>query len=53
VRLDERAISIPKMKRGHPFDLTLSEHIVGLVRRAMELGDVLYPGAPWLFPTRS
>jgi integrase len=53
VRLGERAISIPKMKRGHPFDLPLSSHMVGVVRRALELSDMLYPKAPWLFPTRS
>jgi integrase len=54
VKLDERAISIPNMKRGHPFDLPLSEHMLGIVRRALELGQMLfYPGAPWLFPTRA
>jgi integrase len=53
LRLDDRAISIPKMKRGHPFDLPLSTHMLDLVRRALELSQMLYPGAPWLFPTRS
>jgi integrase len=53
VRLEHRAISIPKMKRGHPFDLPLSSHMLDVVRRALELGDVLYPKAQWLFPTRS
>lgn len=53
LRLEDRAISIPRMKRGEPFDLPLSEHMVGLVRQALELGDALYPGAPWLFPTRN
>jgi integrase len=53
LRLDDRAISIPKMKRGHPFDLPLSAHMVDVVRRALELSQMLYPGAPWLFPTRS
>jgi integrase len=41
------------MKRGHPFDLPLPAHMVDLVRRALELSQMLYPGAPWLFPTRS
>ena len=53
LRLDERAISIPKMKSGEPFDLPLSDYMVDLVREALERGDILYPGAPWLFPTRS
>jgi len=53
VCLEDQAISIPKMKSGRSFDLPLSQHMVGVVKRAMELGDVLYPGAPWLFPTRS
>lgn len=29
------------------------EHMIGVVQRALDLGDVLYPKAPWLFPTRS
>ena len=27
--------------------------MVGLVREALEQGDLLYPGTPWLFPTRN
>jgi integrase len=52
-RLDDRALAIPKMKRGHPFDLPLSAHMVDVVRRALELSQMLHPGAPWLFPTRA
>ena len=53
IHLEDQAISIPKMKSGRSFDLPLSQHMVEILQRALELGDVLYPGAPWLFPTRS
>lgn len=53
VRLDAPAISIPRMKSGRSFDLPLSGHMVDVVGRAMAAGDVLFPGAPWLFPSRS
>jgi integrase len=53
LRLGERAISIPKMKSGEPFDLPLSDYMVRLVADALERGDMMYPGAPWLFPTRN
>jgi len=53
VRLDARAISIPKMKSGRAFDLPLSERMVDVVRRALAVGEVLFPGSPWLFPSRS
>lgn len=53
IKLDQRAISIPKMKSGRAFDLPLSAHMVGIVSRALALSEMLYPGAPWLFPTRS
>ena len=53
VKLDRRAISIPKMKSGRSFDLPLSEHMVEIVERALGLSEMLFPGAPWLFPTRS
>ncbi len=53
IDLDACAIRLPRMKSGRQFHLPLSEPMVGHVRRAMELGDVLFPGAPWLFPTRS
>jgi integrase len=52
VRLEDRCIRIPKMKSGRSFDLPLSEHMVAVVRRATQLGDMLYPGTGWLFPTR-
>jgi len=53
LHLDEHAISIPRMKSGEPFDLPLSNYMVGLVQHALELGDVLYPNAEWLFPARN
>lgn len=53
VHLDDATISVPHMKSGKPFDLPLSRYMVGLVREALTLGDVLYPGSPWLFPTRN
>ena len=28
-------------------------HMVAVVKRAVKLGDVLYPKSEWLFPTRS
>ena len=51
VHLDDAAISIPHMKSGKPFDLPLSGYMIDLVREALAMGDVLYPGSPWLFPT--
>ena len=51
VRLGERAISIPKMKSGRSFDLPLSAHMIGIVERALAIGDVLYPKSDWLLPT--
>ena len=53
INLRDRAISIPKMKSGRHFDLPLSSHMVELVQRAIALGDMLFPGSPWLFPTRA
>ena len=53
IQLDAKAISIPRMKSGRSFDLPLSDRMLGIVRRAMAAGDVLFPGAPWLFPSRS
>lgn len=53
VRLGDGAISIPRMKSGRSFELPPSGHMADLVRRAMAAGDVLFPGAPWLFPSRS
>jgi integrase len=52
IRLDDRCISIPRMKSGRSFDLPLSEHMVQIVRRALTAGDLLHAGSPWLFPTR-
>jgi site-specific recombinase XerC len=53
INLDECAISIPKMKSGRSFDLPLSPHMVDIVKRALHLSDLLFPNAPWLFPTRA
>ncbi len=53
VRLDDRAVSTPRMKSGRSFDLPLSGHMVEVLGRVMAVGDLLFPGAPWLFPTRS
>ncbi len=53
VKLDAKAISIPRMKSGRSFDLPLSQHMVGILRRALALSDMLYPGSHWLFPTRA
>jgi integrase len=53
INLDARAISIPTMKSGRKFDLPLSSHMVEIVKRALTLGDMLYPNAPFLFPTRA
>ena len=41
------------MKSGRKFDLPLSAHMSELAKRAIALGDVLYPGTAWLFPTRA
>jgi integrase len=41
------------MKSGRTFDLPLSLHMVVILRRALELSEMLYPGSPWLFPTRA
>jgi integrase len=53
IDLERRAISIPKMKSGRHFDLPLSTHMVAVIQRALTLGDMLFPGSPWLFPTRA
>src|SRR5262249_39530429 len=51
--LAEKVISIPRMKSGRAFDLPLSEKMVEIVRRATQTSELLFPKAPWLFPTRS
>ena len=53
IDLEAQAIKIPRMKSGREFHLPLSGPMVEIVQRALELGDVLYPRASWLFPTRS
>lgn len=55
LQLGARAIVIPseRMKSRRHFALPLSQHMVGLVERALTIGAALYPGAPWLFSTRT
>lgn len=53
IRLSDSAISIPKMKSGRSFDLPLSAHMGVIIGRALAIGDVLYAGSDWLFPTRA
>ncbi|WP_422369426.1 tyrosine-type recombinase/integrase [Pelagibius sp.] len=53
VHLEERAILIPKMKAGRSFALPLSTHMVSIAKRALELSDMMYPRAKWLYPSRS
>jgi integrase len=53
VDLKGKAICIPRMKSGRSFDLPLSDYMLELVQRIMDTGAVLYPNAPWLFPSRS
>jgi integrase len=53
IKLDDRAISIPDMKSGRSFDLPLSAHMLGIVRRALALSETLFPNSAWLFPTRA
>ena len=53
VNENERAIVIPRMKAGRPFALPLSDHMLGIVSRATEIGQLFFPKSKWLFPTRS
>ena len=53
VRLDERAVRIPRTKAGRPFDLPLSDPMAESVARALAVADMLHPGTPWVFPTRN
>ncbi len=53
VHLEQKTISIPRMKSGRSFDLPLSGRMVELVEQIMQTSEVLFPNAPWLFPTRS
>jgi hypothetical protein len=53
VRLDASAIEIPRMKTGRSFALPLSEHMVDLVRRVLDLSEIVHQGSAWLFPTRT
>jgi integrase len=55
VRLDASAIVVPagRMKARVEFALPLSAHMADLVRRALLAGDVMFPRAPFVFPTRA
>ena len=53
VALDNHTIVIPKMKSGRAFALPLSDRMEDIVRRLLTIGDALFPGAPYLFPSRS
>ena len=53
VNLAEKTISLPRMKSGRAFDLPLSDMMVEVIERVMKTGDLLFPKAPWLFPSRS
>ncbi|WP_417319609.1 tyrosine-type recombinase/integrase [Erythrobacter aureus] len=53
VKMNEQAILIPRMKAGRPFALPLSAHMMEIVWRAIGIGQTLYPGTKWIFPSRS
>lgn len=44
--------SVMKTKRGPDFVLPLSSAATAVLREALPAGAVLYPGSPWVFPTR-
>lgn len=52
LNLPNKAVRIPLMKTGRAFDLPLSDYMVRLIERALEIGDMLYPGSEYVFPTR-
>ncbi len=41
------------MKSGRSFDLPLSAYMISTIERALAVGEVLYPKAQFLFPTRA
>ncbi len=53
IQADEKAIIFRKLKAGRSFALPLSGHMIAIIQRALELSDMMYPNAPWLFPSRS
>lgn len=55
VSFDEKVIRVPpdKMKKRKAFHLPVSNAMLDIIKQVMAAGDVLYPGAPYLFPTRS
>lgn len=53
VNLTERAIIIPKMKTGRSFALPLSDHMIGIVLKALEMSESFFPDTRWIFPSYS
>lgn len=53
--MDAALLRVPAevMKSRRPLELPLSEPMLGIAREALKIGDVMHPGAPWLFPSRS
>lgn len=52
-RPNESRIAFPRLKSGRPFLLPLSHQMLSCVDRALQLSEMMFPGARWLFPTRS
>ncbi len=53
IDLPNHALDIPKMKSGRSFSLPLSDRMEAIVERLMASAEALYPGTPYLFPSRS
>ncbi len=55
IDLPNHVIHLPAevMKRREAFDLPLSTPMLELLQEAFTIGDVLYSGSPWVFPTRA
>ncbi len=55
VSYDDKVIRVPAnaMKKRREFHLPLSGAMIAIIRQVIAVGDILYPGTPYLFPTRS
>lgn len=55
IRFDVGAVVIPAsaMKKRKEFHLPLSGHLVEIFRRALQISELMYPKAPFLFATRA
>jgi integrase len=55
IDLPNRAVHLPAevMKRREEFSLPLSQPMVELIEEAQQIGEIIYSGSSWLFPTRS